>query len=526
MVSLVMVPAARSENACAQSDLATLRGLVASIKDAPTLIDEYHAISATGALPAYCRLRGTIAPQIAFELRLPTDRWNGKLLMQGCGGMCGWLNTEAAEDSLERGYATVTTDMGHRGSPADASWAHSNRSAELDFAYRSTWATAVVAKILTENFYRNAPRRTYFNGCSTGGRQGMLAAQRFPELFDGIVAGAPVFNQTGTGMLHLLWAARANVARDGRPILSAQKLTGVHQRVIAACDLQDGIEDGVIPDPRACDFSLTSLACGNGRQTQDCLTRDELDAMTKIYRGASNSSGRLTIASGGGQALGSEYNWSPAFVGSAGQHGAIVAAPGLISQLLQFMTFYDDLGPNATLNDFDFERDVPRLALTEVFFNVQNPDLRRFKARGGKLILYHGWDDIEIPPGFSLDYYETVTRTMGGPRATRDFFRLFMVPGMAHCRRGNGADAIDYVGALARWVEDGVAPHYLLAHKLIKEQNYLGLPRVRFPLQANEVRWRRPIYAYPEVAVYRGRGDSNDPAQWRPKVLRRVNDAR
>ena len=488
------------------------------IPDAPTIITSIESVPATMPLPAYCRFKGTIAPQIHFELRLPAGDWNGKLLMQGCGGMCGWLNMGATEDSLERRYAVVNTDMGHSDPPGVALWAFNNRDAELDFAYRSTWTTAVVAKAIATRFYSTAPKRTYFNGCSTGGRQGMIAAQRFPELFDGIIAGAPVLNQTGNGMLHLLWSARANVGPDGKPIFSTAKLALVRERVMATCDRLDGVADGVLQDPRACGFKPESMACPAGvTQGETCLNALEIAALKKLYDGASNSSGRLNIAGGGGLALGSEYTWSPVFVNDAGRHGLIIDSPSLIQQILQFKVFYIDPGASASIMDFDFERDVPRLALTEAFYNAQNPDLRRFKARGGKLLMYHGWDDIEVTPGYSIDYYENATRTMGGPAATRDFFRLFMVPGMAHCRRGNGADAIDYLDALERWVERGEAPDALMAHKLVKEQSYLGLPRPRYPLKPEEFQWRRPVYAYPDVAVLSGKRDAADPESWKPR---------
>jgi hypothetical protein len=493
------------------------------IPDAPTVITAIESVPAAGALPAYCRFKGTIAPQINFELRLPVE-WNGKFLMQGCGGMCGWLNMGATEDSLEKRYAVVNTDMGHADPPAVAIWAYDNRPAELDFAYRSTWTTAVVSKRIAEAFYGSAPKHSYFNGCSTGGRQGMIAAQRFPELFDGIISGAPVLNQTGTGLLHLLWSARANVGADGQPILSTAKLKRVHEAVIGACDRMDGVADGVIPDPRACRFQVETLACGSTGATADaatdaCLNPAELGALRKLYDGASNSTGRLAWAGGGGLPRGSEYTWSPVYVNEAGKHGLIIASPSLIQQLVQYKAFYIDPGPSMTLMDFDFERDVPRLALTEAFYNAQNPDLRRFKARGGKLLAYHGWDDTEVTPGYSVDYYETATRTMGGPEATREFYRLFMVPGMGHCRRGNGADAIDYLDALERWVEKGEAPDRLIAHKLVKAQSYLGLPRPRYPLKPEEYQWRRPVFPYPDVAVYRGKGDAADPANWTPRRL-------
>lgn len=492
---------------------ASLAAELLRLPDAASVITAVEPVTASADLPAYCRFKGTIAPQIHFELRLPED-WNGKLMMQGCGGMCGWINMGATEDSLTRRYAVVNTDMGHTDPPYVALWAADNRQAELDFGYRATYTTAMVARAITAHFYGSQPRRHYFNGCSTGGRQGVLAAQRFPELFDGIIAGAPVLNQTGVGLLHLLWSARANLDAQGKPILTTQKLARVHASVLAACDKLDGVADGVLQDPRACPWKPESMAC-QGTAGDDCLDAAEIGALHRFYEGASNSGGRLDWAGGGGLPVGSEYTWSPAFVSPTGGTAMVLDPAGLIAQIVAFKAFFNDPGPSMSLADFDFERDPARLALTESFYNAQNPDLRRFKARGGKLLLYHGWDDTEVTPGYSVDYYELATRTMGGPEATREFFRLFMVPGMGHCRRGAGADAIDYLDVLERWVEQGEAPDSVLAHKLVKEQSYLGLPRPRYPLKAEEYLWRRPVLAHPDVAVYAGHGDWKDPANWK-----------
>lgn len=489
----------------------------ASIPDAPTVITGAGVVSATALDPSYCRVQGFVAPQIQFELRLPVDSWNGRLLMQGCGGMCGWINMEAAADALARGYAVVNTDMGHQAPPNVAIWARNNLPAQIDFAYRSTWTVAVAAKHIVEAHYESAPRQTFFRGCSTGGRQGMLAAQRFPELFDGIIAGAPVLNQNATGTLHLLWSARANVSPGGEPVLDARDVARVGAAVQAACDSLDGVEDGVIPDPSRCSWRPEMLACGNGPDEKPCLSGDKIEALNKLYGGARSASGRV-LYRGAGLALGSEHEWVPAFVGEGGSHGAIIAAPGLISEVIRHRTFFTPLPIDFDLLDFDFDRDTPRLALTEALYNAQNPDLRDFKEAGGKLLLYHGWDDIELVPGVTIDYYQTATSTLGGPENTLDFFRLFMVPGMAHCRRGPGADAIDYLSYLEDWVENGKAPNELLAHHLRKPQNYRGLPRVRFPLAREDYEWARPVYAYPDVAVYDGSGDWRKPANWKPSA--------
>lgn len=494
-----------------------------ALPDAPTALKAAGLVAAGSGqlndLPAYCRIEGVIAPRVTFELRLPTENWNGKFLMQGCGGMCGILNMEAAEDSLIKGYAVVNTDMGHSGTGGIAIYAYNDRQSEIDFGYRATHVVAAASKVIVSDFYGKAPLKSYFNGCSTGGRQAMVEAQRFPHNFDGIIAGAPVLNEIGDGTLHLLWSARANLGVDGRPILSSKKLPMIRKSVLAACDKIDGVEDDILQDPRRCTWKPSNIQC-RGDGADDCLTAAEVAVVERVYSGAHDSQGRRLFP--GGMSLGSEYEWSPAFIGVDGPGGArnagLILSPGsMIYQFLQYLTFFEDPGPAYDPMAFNFDRDPLRLMLTETLYNAQNPDLRAFKAAGGKAIMYHGWDDMEIPPGLSVDYYETVTRTLGGERATRDFFRLFMIPGMAHCRRGPGADGFDPVEALERWVERAEAPEFLLTHKMVKDQPYAGLPRLRFPLKQEDFTWTRPAFAYPDVAVHTGRGDWRDPKTWRAR---------
>ncbi len=486
------------------------------LTDATTAVSGAILVAPARDLPEYCRIQGTVSPRIVFEVRLPTTTWNGKFLMQGCGGMCGALNMEAAEDSLVRGYAVVNTDMGHAGAAFVATWAYNDRQAEIDFGYRATHVVATAAKAIVEAYYGKAPSYSYFNGCSTGGRQGMVQAQRFPTDFDGIVSGAPVLNEIGDGTLHLLWSSRANADKDGKPILDSRKLTLVRNAVMAKCDMLDGVKDNILQDPRRCGFKPEELQC-KGAENSECLTAAEVGVVNRIYGGAHNSKGEQIFA--GGMSRGSEYEWSPPFVGQTKPdgtktNGSILDRSSMIYQFTQYLTFFDDPGPSYDPMRFDWDRDPQRLMLTETLYNAQNPDLRKFKAAGNKLILYHGWDDAEIPPGLSVDYYETATKTMGGPQATRDFFRLFMVPAMAHCRRGPGADGFDPVIALEAWVEKGQAPDSILTHKMVKDQPYAGLPRLRFPVKREDYVWTRPVFAYPDVAVFKGKGDWQDPANW------------
>jgi feruloyl esterase len=498
-------PPAAAGVACA----ALARADFARLSDAPTQISSATEVAATATLPAYCRVEGYVAPSVGFEVRLPRD-WNGKYLQQGCGGMCGWINMGACEDALARGYAVANTDMGHKAPPNSVLWAKGNRQAQIDFGFRATHVLAVAAKAIVAAHYGRPHRYAYFRGCSTGGRQGMLAAQRFPHDFDGIIAGAPVVNELGDGVLHLLWSGRASLGPDGRPALTPEKVALVHRAVMAACDHLDGAKDGVLMDPESCPWRAETLACRAG-PAADCLTSAELAAVARIRDGAKDSRGRALFP--GGMPLGSEHQWVPAFVGRDGQPGFVLQPGGMIPDFLRYLAFHDP-APDYDPMAFDWDRDSPRLALMETLYNAQNPDLSAFAARGGKLIAYHGWDDLEVPARLSVAYWQALEPAMGGRDATRRFARLFLMPGVAHCRRGPGADAVDWLSALEAWVERGEAPDRLIAHHLVTEQSYLGLPPLRYPLPREAWDWARPLSPWPDVPRFVG-GDWRDPAAWR-----------
>jgi hypothetical protein len=482
------------------------------LPDAPTTLNAAAVVAAADGLPAFCRVQGYVAPQVNFELQLPlAPAWNGRFLMQGCGGLCGVAQPATCDDVLARDYAVVTTDLGHSGPAWQTLWAYDNLAAEVDFAYRGTHVVAVAAKALIAAYYGRPQTRSYFRGCSTGGRQALIEAQRFPADFDGIIAGAPVFSETGISALHLIWSGRANLDAAGKPILAPADVTLLHESVLAACDADDGVKDGLIGDPGHCGWQPENLRCGAGRAAP-CLDDAKLAVARKLYDGARTSAG--VALTPGGLSKGSEREWVPYFVGRDGP--ATFNPAGPVNALYRYLIFMPDAGPAGQAADFDFDRDPPRLALMESLYSPLNPDLRAFKARGGRLILYHGWDDAEIPAAHMLDYFSLVERTMGGPAPTGEFLRLFMLPGVAHCRRGPGADAVDWLSYLERWVEQGAVPEQVLAHHLVQEENYLGLPRKRFPLTPTEYDRVRPVYPYPATARYRGRGDPADPASWQP----------
>jgi len=401
----------------------------------------------------YCRLVGTIDERIGFEVRLPIDEWNGKLLVQGCRAYCGVLMTDDADDALARGYAVAGTDMGHEGKITEAHWAYDNAEAERDFADRATHFTAVAAKIIIDMFYDRRPARSYFRGCSTGGRQGLIAAVRHPDDFDGIVAGAPVFMSRGT--LNLLNMGGVNLGAAPDDVLDGEALSLLHDRVLRQCDALDGTTDGVLDDPRACDVDPTDLIC-EGDGGAGCLTRRQADAAARIYSGARAADGGLLAP---GPLAGSELNW---VAGITPRSGSTPFYYQLAEDSLRYLAFDDDPGPAYSAAEFDLERDTPRMASTSTRMNPEATDLKAFRKRGAKMLLYHGWQDDSVSPLNSVDYYAEVAAAVGNLKKTQRFFRAFMVPGMNHCAGGPGPSDIDWLSALEDWVERDMAPNTLV----------------------------------------------------------------
>jgi len=479
-----------------------------AIPDAPTKVQAASVVPAAGNVPEYCKIDGVVAPNIGFELRMPTATWNGKFLMSGCGGFCGTINFDRTTPALIRNYAVVATDMGNKA----RSWlfAYNNIQGEIDFGYRSTHVVSKAAKELVDIYYGKRASRNYFQGCSTGGRQAMMEAQRFPYDFDGIVAGAPVLDETGDPMLFVMWNALANVdPATGNQILTPAKLNVINDAVMKKCDKIDGLADQILQDPGACNWEPTEIACGGGGSGDTCLSPAEVEVVKKIYSGAVNSKGEPWFF---GASRGSEYTWTPEWVGPNGRKGTRIDGPSSgMAEFASFMAFFNDLPPGTPAQTFDYDRDPPRRFLTEILQNAQNPDLRRFKKNGGKLLHYHGLDDDSVVPGLSVDYYETATNTMGGPEKTRDFYRLFMVPGMTHCAGGRGGGDLDLLTPIENWVEKGQAPEQMMVYRLVNDR---GGPRPSHPLDASQYDQSRPVFPYPSVARYKGRGDPNAAESW------------
>lgn len=492
---------------------ALLKKSFVNLIDAPTLLVSADHVAASNDLPEHCLVEAYVARNVGVQVRLPMHGWNGKFLMQGCGGSCGVYPTGACDDALSRNYAVSTTDMGHKGGAMSSwHWAYNAREAEIDFGYRATHVAAIASKAIIQAFYTSAPKYSYFRGCSTGGRQGFVEAQRFPDDFDGIIAGAPPLDETGDGPLHLMWSARALIDSDGKHVVTPADIALTHRAVLAACDALDGLADGVIQDPSLCKWDPGQIRCGASKSMQ-CLSDTAVGAIRKIYDGARNSQGRKLLR-GGGMPRGSEYTWIPMFLNENGTPSGLLDKGEFADQFLGYMSFYEDPGPAYSWQSFDWDRDPQRFAMMEALFSARNPDLRDYRDRGGKILLFWGWDDPAVSAGQGIDYYQTVTALMGGESQTQQFFRLFMVPGMAHCRRGPGEAAIDYLSYMEKWVEEGRAPESLLAYHLKKEQSFGGIPPVYFPIAKDDYTWSRPIFAYPDVATWMGKGDWKDPATW------------
>lgn len=475
MFALFVAAPALAQVAVPKLDAERCEGLAGGrfqkLEGAATWVTKAAFVAATPARQAYCAVTGYVNPTNNFGMYLPVDSWNGRYLVRGCGGSCGNAAVELACGlHLRDGYACLITDMGHVSTTVDNNWVAGNLQGLVDFGYRSTHVTTVAGKAIAATFYGRAAKRSYFFACSTGGRQGLIEAQRFPEDFDGIVAIAPA----SMGPYGLKRAATIsdidafNSKPDGSPILPARKAVLIHAAVVRACDKDDAITDGIIGLPTQCKWEPEALACKAGGATRDCLTPAQVAVVRKLYtwRGALK---------------GSELNWIGSYIRSA------------------------PLGGKGWEPLFDLGVGRGDPATVESMINPNNPDLRPFRDNGGKLILVHGLNDHSVMPPPTIDYFQTMTRTMGGEEATKAFARLYLVPGMDHCAGGDGASAIDYLGAITAWVEGGKAPEALRGVKTVQgapvDYFGVGLPH----LDPKYIAWQRDHRAYPGASAMVGR---------------------
>lgn len=466
-------------------------------REAPLSLLSAKLIPPTNGAAEYCAISGYIQPQIQFEVRLPS-RWNGRYFQSGCGGFCGVISMSSCADAQAANFVVAAHNMGHVGLPTkDPVWG-SDPALREDYGGRSTHVVAIAGKLLAERYYGKRPARSYFRGCSTGGREGLSEAQRHPEDFDGIIAGDPAFPGR-LGAIANNWDAKHLLRDDGSEVFTPDRLAVLHAGVMRACDKLDGLVDGILTDPRVCNFDPARLEC-KGDNTRECLTREQVNAAKALYGGPVNSRGEKLMP--GATPYGSEPSWNGA--------GRRALAEGY----LRYLAFPTNPPANYNYRNFDFDTDLTQTeAMARMYDPVaphEAPDLRAFEQRGGKLIVYHGWADAGVSPMALLDYYSQVTSRQGGVARVQEWFRVFMVPGMFHCRGGNAPNTFELLPDLVQWVEKNQPPERVVA----TQSGPAGVIRTR------------PLYPYPAFARYSGQGDVNDAANWSRATPKQTRDDR
>lgn len=458
-----------------------------SVAAGPMALPSARGAGGPVTVPAFCRVAGFVKPEVNFEVWLPAD-WNKKFLAAGNGGLAGTINFAAMLAPLARGYATASTDTGHT-ADNDGHWALGNMERVIDFAHRGVHVTTQASKAVIRAFYGAPPAHSYFNGCSQGGQEALTEAQRYPQDYDGIIAGDPANYWTHLYMGGHLWITQA-LQKEPGSYVPASKTQMIGDAVNAACDALDGIKDGILNDPRKCHFDPAVLLCKNG-DAPDCLTAAQADTVKKIYQGARNSDGDQIfpgILPGGEAGPGGWSSWITGNAPGKGSHTTLgmpfLSNVGFQDPKWDFRSFRFD-----RTQDFDSDVDVIDATLGPIFNNM-NPDLKAFQGHGGKLIQYHGFSDPDISPLNSINYYQSVEKQMGDPRG---FYRLFMVPGMQHCSGGPGPNVFDTVTALEQWVEQGKAPEQIVASHSTN----------------NTVDRTRPLCPYPQEAQWKGSGSTD-----------------
>jgi len=459
-----------------------------------------RVVAATQNAPEHCRVLGVIDPEVAFEVDLPA-RWNNRFYMTGNGGLAGQavdgpLGGDRAA-ALTHGFVIAQTNTGHDAQQEPGgTFILSNPQKAIDYAYRAVHVTAEAAKAIANTYYGSPVTFAYWSSCSNGGRQGLIEAQRFPDDFDGIVANAPWADQTGF-TIGAMWNQKA---MTDAPV-SPAKLTLLAERVVATCDAVDGLEDGLIDDPRACRFDPARdvPACAAGTDGADCLTPAQAAAIAKVYGGPTGNGRSLApgFMPGSEVVTSGRGGRSSAWVGMIAPTGpdAKPADFNLAENIMRYLVL-DPPQPDYDYRTFDYDRDPALMQRWSELADAKDPDLSAFRASGGKLIMTYGWADQILQPMMGVDYYESVRATHGAQ--TADFVRLFMMPGVTHCGGGVGPDQIDSVTAVIDWVEKSQAPDSLLATQM----------------SGGQAMRTRPLCPYPQVARYRGQGSTDEAANF------------
>ncbi len=459
-------------------------------------------------LPAFCRIAGELHPtsdsKIRFEVWLPEHEWNGRLLGVGNGGFAGSIGYREMASYLKRGFAVSGTDAGHEAEAEDASWAWQHPEKVKDFGWRAIHLTAERSKQILDAFYSKPANKSYFDACSDGGREALMEAQRFPEDYDGILAGAPA--NAWSSMLAAGGVTMQALMADPNSYIPERKLKFIEQASLAACDKLDGVTDKVIGDPTKCHFDPQVLLC-KGDDASDCLTQPQIDALKLLYGGYRDAQGSLIFP---GFSMGDETGWKDWVIGDAPGTSYFT---GYVQSYFRYIASGDPTFNVLSAKPDDLLRESKEKGAADL--DATNPDLTKFAARGGKLILYHGWTDAAISPENTIAYYESVEKQMGDDKAA-SFVRLYMVPGMEHCLGGPGASAFGQFGletskgpkyglfdSLENWVEKGSLDEDVTATKYAAGKD-----------GKMETDFTRPLCAWPKVARYSGSGDPNDAANF------------
>jgi len=465
-----------------------------------TTITQAEIVAAAGNLPSYCRVDGhatSVGNEVNFRLGLP-GTWNGKFHFSGVGGLAGSVGS--LNGGLARGYASASTDTGHVSS--DPTWG-SNRAKEIDYGHRGTHVAAVAAKALTTAYYARQPQHAYFEGCSNGGRQAMMEVQRYPEDFDGIIAGDPA---TGTPMQVGRAMMSQHLLASIENYLSPEKVELLSKATLDACDTTDGLKDGLIANPRLCPFKPETLKC-TGPDGPACLTAGQVQTVKMIYDGLKLPNGEMYTS---GFPVGHEGGTTGWQAWMTGRTPATVQANGtlefsqkpsgfnLSEQNMRFLALDND-DPSFSWRTVKFPQDLPRLRTMSDILSPLDPDLKPFKNRNGKIIIYHGLADPAISAYGTVDYYEKMMKAVGGQKEAEAFSRLYLVPGMHHCSGGPGPNSFEMLTVLENWVERGMAPSQVMASHSTNQK----------------VDRTRPLCPYPQVASYSGSGSIDEAANFR-----------
>ena len=463
----------------------------------------YGSSAANSALRIheYCDVSGYVAPQNKFELKLPLPSdWNQKFFFYACGAFCGSVFGDSCNLGLARGYASATANGGHDSTWGfDGIWAANAPELQEDFGWRSSHVVTLIAKAITTRYYEKPIKYSYMGGGSKGGQAVLMEAQRFPEDFDGLMPSAPVYDYTGRNTIAAAWFAQAITDGHGGSVLNAAAAEAIHRSVLEHCGAQAGVEEGLVTDPPSCKWRPEMIACTSGSSSADCLNTSQVAAIRRLMTPATNSRGEVIYAYP--YIPGTETMW-------AGWNYFGSPRPGITPRLAnlelpgQYIRYLADekIRENADALNFNFDRDPATLARARRVYDATSFDLRAFKARGGKLLMWHGWADGAIMATSSIGYYEGVMKFMGGRKQTEDFFRLFLVPGVHHSGGGPGFTEFDSMTALENWVEKGQAPDKLIASRLSN-----GM-----------VERSRPVFPYPVLARYSGSGDPKQAASFVP----------